>query len=286
MDAPVIIVSAPRSGSTLFFEQARQIPVFWSIGGESHAIFREFPHLRAENAQLDSMALLEAHADPQTKDLFKRLFLLFARDHQGIRYLETPPGARPNQISLLEKTPRNAINIPFLLEVFPRAKFVFLFRDPRENISSLIEAWNVGLRNGSFVTFRNLRGWHLPAWCFLLPRGWRDLKGRSIPDIAAFQWAASNRAIIEGLRGLSRERCHFVNYSDLIADPNQTLSKLAAFSGTVLDPTGLNVGEMALSHSTVSAPRPDKWQRHAPELQALEPVYAPVWQEIQTFVAG
>lgn len=284
--APVIVVSAPRSGSTLLFEQLRKLPNFWSIGGESHAIFREFPHLRAENAQLDSMALTAAHADARTADLLKRLFLLFVRDHTGQRFLETPQDLRPGQICLLEKTPRNALNIPFLLNVFPRARFVFLYRDPRENISSLIEAWTAGLRTGGFVTFRNLPDWHLPAWCFLLPRGWRALQGASIPEIAAFQWAASNAAIIESLRGLERTRWHAMTYADLIADPSATLASIATFSGTDPGAGALQVGDMALSHSTVSPPKADKWQRHASELHDLEPVYGPIWTEIEAFASS
>ena len=39
---PVIIVSAPRAGSTLLFERLMSVDGLWSIGGESHGIFRLF----------------------------------------------------------------------------------------------------------------------------------------------------------------------------------------------------------------------------------------------------
>ncbi len=280
---PVIVVSAPRSGSTLLFEQMRKLSPFWSIGGESHAIFREFPHLRAENAQLDSMALDEHHADPQTVDMMRRLFLLFARDAEGRRYFEHASEARPNAICLVEKTPRNAINIPFLLKVFPRARFVYLMRDPRGNISSLIEAWSAGLKTGGFMTFRQLPSWHLPGWCFLLPRGWREMAGKSVPEIATFQWAASNSAIMAELARLPRSRWHTLSYADFISAPDQVLSDLTEFAGERVKTEDIQTGQMALSYSTVSAPSPEKWKRHEKELTALEPIFAPIWNNMQVF---
>ena len=36
---PVIILSPPRSGSTLLFEALARSPDLWTIGGESHAVF-------------------------------------------------------------------------------------------------------------------------------------------------------------------------------------------------------------------------------------------------------
>ena len=143
-DDPLIIVSVPRAGSTLLFEQLQRIAGFWSIGGESHAIFNAFPHLRAANAAMDSGCLDQSHADPRTCDQMRRCFAFLLGDHQGRRYLRLEP--RPGNIVLLEKTPRNALNIPFLLEVFPRARFVFLHREPPQNIASIIDAWGDGCR--------------------------------------------------------------------------------------------------------------------------------------------
>ena len=61
-----VILSAPRSGSTLLFEQLCKQADVWSIGYETHVIFNLFPHLRFENKALDSGALNAAHADPLT----------------------------------------------------------------------------------------------------------------------------------------------------------------------------------------------------------------------------
>jgi len=280
---PVIILSAPRAGSTLMFEQICRIPPFWSIGGESHAVFREFPHLRASDEALSSMALDARHADPKTADMFRRLFVLLMRDHQGRRFLDRPPQDRPAQVTLVEKTPRNALNIPFLLKIWPRARFVFLHRDPRQNVASLIEAWTVGLRKGRFITFRDLPDWPLPGWCFVLPPGWETLRGRSLAEIAAFQWLACNEAILSGLSELPAERLTVLSYADFMADPGKALLDVCHELGIDGAPAALNIGPMPLSRSTVSQPNPDKWRRFEAEIVPLLPQLTSMQARIDDF---
>ncbi|HEV3471638.1 MAG TPA: sulfotransferase, partial [Actinomycetota bacterium] len=42
---------------------------------------------------------------------------------------------------LLDKTPRNALRVPFVDALFPDARYIYLQRDGRENVNSLINAW-------------------------------------------------------------------------------------------------------------------------------------------------
>ena len=283
---PVILLSAPRSGSTLLYEQLAQLGHFWTIGGESHAVFRAFPALRAENPQLDSMALNETHADEITCDLMRRCFLYFLRNRQGVPYLSLPPQSRPTSVCMLEKTPRNALNIPFLLKVFPKARFIYLRRDPRQTVSSLIEAWTLGLQTGRFVTFRDLPGWPLPGWCFLLPRGWREMSGKSIAEIAAFQWSASNVAIMDGLSALGADRFTTLDYSSLTRDPAAALTHLNQVLGFEFTAPAIQPGTLPLSRTTVSAPNPEKWRRHEAEIEALWPALSQTQTEIEAFCAS
>src|SRR5690606_25461691 len=102
---PLVILSAPRSGSTLLFELMQRMRGAWSIGGESHAIFNAFPHLRAENARLDSGSLGERHADAGTCERMRAAFLFLLKDHTGLRYLDRPPSERAATVRLVEKTP-------------------------------------------------------------------------------------------------------------------------------------------------------------------------------------
>ena len=65
LKSPIIILSAPRSGSTLLFEYLTRLQGTSWIGGESHQVFRHFPQLRVESAAMNSASLNERHADPK-----------------------------------------------------------------------------------------------------------------------------------------------------------------------------------------------------------------------------
>lgn len=284
---PIFIVSAPRSGSTFLFEQLSRVPGFWSIGGESHHVFRLFPGLRAENTRMDSGCLGEKHADRETRKLMKAVFLCLLQDCQGNRFMDIAPGRRPANVLFLEKTPRNALNIPFLLKVFPDARFIYLHRDPRENIASIIEAWKEGLQTGRFVTFADLPGWDRPAWCLLLPPGWRGMKGRSLAEIAAFQWSECNRIVINELQRLHQSRWTSISYRALVENPAGELGCLCRFAGL---PPGTAIpgkqGNLPLSSTTLTPPHPDKWRRHETEINDLLPSLAEVTGLINRFCPG
>jgi len=277
---PVFIVSAPRSGSTALFNLLASNAGFHTIGGESHGVLRAFPTLRAEDADMTSGRLGRSHADANVRRLLPACFLCLLRDHRGKPYPGIAPGQRPVPIRFLEKTPRNALNIPFLLEVFPEARFIFLHRDPRENLASIIEAWRHGLQSGRFVTFRNLPGWDRPAWCFLLPPGWREMTGKSLAEIAAFQWRASNEAIIDDLASLPRMRCIAVAYRQLVANPERTGNELCRFAGIADD---IANRQLPLSRTALSPPHPEKWRKYEAEIDRLMPSISGTCDRIREF---
>src|SRR5204863_2885793 len=149
-ERPIFIVSPPRSGSTLLFETLAQSPDLWTIGSESHGVFESIPAFQPARRGWTSNRLT---ADDVRPALVERLidgFFLRLRDRSGNR-----PAAGAEHLRLLEKTPKNALRVPFLAEAFPDALFVYLYRNPRETISSMLDAW----RSGKFVTYANLPAW-------------------------------------------------------------------------------------------------------------------------------
>lgn len=282
---PVVILSAPRSGSTLLFELMLRMRGAWSIGGESHAIFNAFPQLRAENAALDSGCLDERHADPQTCERMRAAFLFLLRDHTGRRYLDRPPPERPSAVRLIEKTPRNALNVPFLLQLFPGVRFIYLHRDPRAAVASLIEAWILGLQTGRFSTFSDLPGWDRRTWCFLLPPGWRAMAGKSLAETAAFQWSAANTFIVDQLAALGTERWMTVSYESLVSVPSETLRRVAGFAGVEFGQVGSQPVTLPVSRTALTPPHPDKWREHEREIRPLLPQLEPVSARIEALAA-
>ena len=281
---PVIVLSAPRSGSTLLFEQLATIPGFWSIGGESHGVFRAFPGLRAENEGLDSGCLGAAHADEGTAEAFRRCIAFLLRNHLGQPWIGIGREQRPEHVTLVEKTPRNALNVPFLMQVFPDARFVYLYRDARATIASLVEAWRIGLETGRFVTYQDLPGWDRSAWCFLLPRGWQQQVGKTLFEIAAFQWAACTDKLLDDLSRIDDSRCAAVRYEDLVADPGPTVQRLARFAGIDHGALPANSRLPPLSRTTLSPPAPNKWRRWEREIEALAGVFDDTEQRVNRTV--
>ena len=63
----------------------------------------------------------------------------------GARLLDRDGKPPPSKtVRMLEKTPKNSLRIPFLRAVFPQARFIYLYRDVRQTLASMIEAWKSG----------------------------------------------------------------------------------------------------------------------------------------------
>ena len=257
-DRPVFIISPPRSGSTLLFETLAQAREACTIGNESHALIEGVEGLHPGHRQFDSNQLDAAAATPAVAAELRRRFLAAVRDRDG----RAPPHG---PVRLLEKTPKNALRIPFLAKIFPEARFVYLYRDPRQTLSSMIEAW----QSGRFRTYPGLPGWVGMPWSLLLVPGWRGLAGRPLHEIVAAQWKATTCSLLDGLEALPAGRCQALRYDALLADPQAQVARLCAGVGLSWD-RNLDEG-LRLSRFTVSMPSADKWRRHAGLIEPLLP---------------
>ncbi len=267
IERPIIILSAPRAGSTLLFETLAQAAGVYTIGGESHQLIESIAALRPGRGVVATNRLTRKDATTAIVAELRKRFTGRVLDRDG-----QPPPAGAN-IRLLEKTPKNALRVPFLLEVFPDAQFVFLHREPRANLSSMMEAW----RGKGWVTYRQLPGWPGP-WSLLLPPGYERLRDRPLEEIVAFQWQAANETILNDLADVPRERWTTVRYEDLIRNPRSELEKLLGFAGLSMDARFEEYlsKPLPLSRHTKTAPHPDKWQRDSAEIERVMPTIAAV----------
>ncbi|KFN51006.1 sulfotransferase [Arenimonas composti] len=254
-DRPVFIVSPPRSGSTLLFETLAKAPGVYSPGDESHALIEGLAALSPSARGWDSNVLTAADAADGIDEQLRQRFFAALRDRER---RAPAPGAT---IRMLEKTPKNALRIPFLRTLFPDARFIWLYRDPRQVLGSMIDGWS----SGDFVMYPQLPGWSGPPWSFLLTPGWRELAGRPLADIVAGQWDACMRTLLDDLQALPREHWIAVDHADVTADPQAQVQRVAAWAGWQWDrqlgPT------LPLSRYTLTAPAPDKWRRHEAEIE-------------------
>jgi uncharacterized protein (TIGR03032 family) len=274
LDRPVFIVAAPRSGSSMLFELLARSPDVWTIGGESHAVIESLPKLDPARRGFDSNRLTEADADPETVAELQMSFYHRLRDRDG-RLVSAARGP----VRMLEKTPKNALRIAFLAAAFPDARFILLYREPRGNVSSILDAW----RSQKFVTYPELPDWpREEKWSLLLTPGWRKLAATPVPEIAARQWTDANAAILDDLAALAPESWCAISYDEACADPQSTAERLSAWAGWRWDVKL----DAPLPHSrhTLTAPDPEKWRRNEAALAPVLPLTATTAQRAEAAV--
>ena len=262
-ERPAIILSAPRSGSTLLFEALARAPGVYTIGRESHPVIEGWAGLSPRRRGYVSNRLLASDAGNGVAAALRFHFAGQLRDRHGM----PPP---PGPVRFLEKTPKNILRVPFLREVFPDAHFVVLFRDPRAVLSSMMEAW----RSGRFVTYRDLPDWHSLPWSLLLVDGREGVDGKPLEEIVAWQWSRGMSVLLDDLEALPRAAWTALRYEDLLVDPGASIRALCADLALAWD---MEIDELPPSRMTLSAPSADKWKRAQSEIANVMPMIAPVW---------
>ena len=268
--SPVLIVSTPRSGSTLLFETLVRAPGLFSAGGESHTRIEQIADFYPGRRGWTSNRLDAADASPSAVEELSRSFYSMLRDRDG----QAATGA----VRMLEKTPKNALRVPFFDAAWNDTSFVYLYRDVRQTLASMMEAWSTG----RFVTYPRLPDWAGPAWSLLLVPGWRGLSGRRLEEIVAAQWATTTDLLVGDLEALPAKRVTVLDYDDLIARPQEEMERLTRSLGLEWDQ---QLGEtLPRSRYTASPPAKDKWKRLAPVIEAMLPVVETADQRARAFL--
>lgn len=277
-DRPVFIVAAPRSGSSLLFETLAKSPDFRTVGGEAHAFFERFDALNPAHNGWQSNRVGAELATPKLVAMLESVLLTAAQDRDGKL---VPASNAP--FRFLEKTPKNALRIPFLKAAFPDARFIYLYREPRDNVSSIIDAW----KSGKFVTYPQLPGWSPPQphrWSLALTEGWREWVNASLGEVAARQWASVNRTILSDLSTIAANDWCAVDYQEFLENTEAVVKRLCAFSEVGWD-QDLSA-PLPYSRHTLSAPDANKWRRNIDALRAAWMHVEAVAVEARKLVGG
>ncbi|OQW93997.1 MAG: hypothetical protein BWK79_08180 [Beggiatoa sp. IS2] len=275
-EKPLFIVSAPRAGSTLLFETLSQFTELWTIAEESHEIIEGIPEFHPSAKNFSSNRLTAIDTTPILSSLLRERFAQQLQNSTGQAYVNIPIEQRPTHIRFLEKTPKNALRIPLLQSVFPQALFIYLYRNPYENISSLVEGW----RSRRFIAYHRLPEWPHREWSFLLPSDWYSLQESSLVEIATYQWKAANACILDDLQHLPSTAWYAIHYTDFIREPKKAIKAISKFAGLHWSHSmeQLISTSLPVSQLTLSAPAPDKWRKHEQEIAVLLPTLEPVIQ--------
>jgi hypothetical protein len=192
LDKPIFISGCNRGGTTIVADLLSEHPEVRNIGAghsfsEGQYIWRmKFPdrsrHRWAVEPWRSQMRKTAGDATPE--------LVRFFRDRFGAELA--------GRGRFLEKTPANAVRIPFIDACFPDAFFVHVIRDGRDTVCSLM-ARKVALK------------------------------------YAPLQWVGAHTTALGDLAALAPERVTLVHYEELLAEPTRLLCEIAARSRLAAD---------------------------------------------------
>jgi sulfotransferase family protein len=161
---------------------------------------------------------------------------------------------------------------------------VFLVRDGRDNINSLINAW----RSPRYRTYELPEPHSIPGadprwWKFVLYRGWReDLKG-PLERVCARQWMASNDHIHAAVQDIPQVRRTQVRYETLVDSPAEEIGRVLDFLD-VKKEEGLMSKARSLKETpinVVTPPERGKWRHENPsEIEVIMPLIRPTMERL------
>jgi len=272
MPDPVFVLGCSRSGTTVTFETLAATPQFRSLGVEIPEFWNGL------YGPLNNGWLSEAAGAEQARPEHR---------HAALRYFYQ----RLGRGQVLDKTCINTLRVPYLHVLFPKARYVFIQRDGRDNISSMIDGWRLGRTDGSFhlsqffgpfpepvaINHGEFREWH-----FFLPPGWRDYNRASLEEVCAFQWISANRLALEGKRLIPPENWIQLRYEDLFERPVEMFREAFERLGVPFDDTLRRRCEHLAPTSIVKGkPKKQKWKDHNPEaIERILPMIRPMMEEL------
>jgi hypothetical protein len=269
MPDPVFVIGCSRSGTTVTFETLAasghflhfdyELPQFWNSLHGPHSTGWASEAAGAEDARAD-------HRE------------------QALAYYYAHLGAGP----VLDKTCINTLRVGYLHALFPKARFVFIQRDGRDNVSSMMDGWRLGRADGGFGLEKFLgpspdpvaiNGGEFREWHFFLPPGWRTYNQASLEEVCAFQWVSANRLAFEAARHIPPDQWIGLRYEELFTRPvemfRETCERLDIPFTEALKARCAGLGEHPTS-VVKGRPQQQKWKQHNPEAIArILPIIAP-----------
>jgi hypothetical protein len=268
---PVFVVGCSRSGTTVTYETIAMSPRLLSFGHEIPEFWDSLwgPH----HNHWESEAAGAEHALPAHRDAAQRYF--FQRLGLG---------------RVLDKTCINVMRVPYLYALFPNARFVYIHRDGRDNVSSLMDGW---LHDGHFALGKLLGPFPCPVaidggafheWSFFLPPGWRDYNDAPLEEVCALQWLAANRCALDASRQLPAEQWIRLRYEDIFDRPlamfREVFERLELPFDDAIERRCATLDARPTS-IVKGAPKREKWKaQHAAKIERILPRIQPMMVEL------
>ena len=268
---PIFVIGCSRSGTTVTYETIAATPGLLAFGYEIPQFWDALWGPRTNH--WESEAAGAEHAQPAHGAAAQRHF--YARLGVG---------------QVVEKTCINVMRVPYLLRLFPEARFVFIHRDGRDNISSMIDGWrhdgHFGLTKflGPFPCEVGINDGEFRDWSFFLPPGWRDYNHARLEDVCAFQWLSANRMAMDAGRSVPPEQWIRLRYEDIFDRPVEMFREVFARLGLPFDDAMRDrcakLGQLPTS-IVKGKPAKEKWKQSNPEaIERILPTIRPLMAEL------
>ncbi|MEM8906706.1 MAG: sulfotransferase [Bacteroidota bacterium] len=227
----IILIGPARSGTKILRDTIATHPQINKVGYDINFIWKKY------NEQVPHDALQADQASPQ--------LIRFVR-----KYFKKQAGTAP---MVIEKTVSNTLRIPFVLRVFPNAKFVFLYRDGRDAVESVRRQWGTApgakylIQKFLSVPFLDVIPYVIKyaidliriklkwkttedyVWGVKYPGYEKDLQTKSTLDFCAHQWKHCIEAMQKDQHHIDNSQMRTVHYEDFVTNPKKVLSDLATF---------------------------------------------------------
>ena len=253
---PIFILGAPRSGTSMIFRLLSAHPELGSLGREGHDMWRKFHHPRRNGWNSDVLGRGQVVAG-EREFIRRYLYMHFDQDR------------------FVEKTPENCLRIAYLQELYPDAVFVFVKRDPREVMSSMLNGWRhpMGRFRSYFVPEKlEIPGYNHPhQWCFALIENWRDFKTQTLSRIVVEQWKQTIHGVLAGRQLIDSKQWIELSLDEFTADPREEMSGLLAKLGLSTDDKLLDLANENIVINAMVESTPGDWQINASELMEVLP---------------
>ncbi len=247
---PVFVIGCSRAGTTLVYKTLSESTHLGSLHKETHDFWASL-HPPAKRAW-DSHAIPPEAACEEDKRKVARLFYC----HTG-------------KLRFVDKNNQNGLSVPYLNALFPEAFFVYVKRNPGDNIHSLIEGWKrpevFGLWAEHLPAEVKIEGGRFKRWCFFLPPGWRGYVDASIEEVCALQYRTMNAAILEAKSQVAKDHWCEVFYEAILADPTAAFAEVCTAIDVPFDEHLRRHCESVLAqpYNAFSAIGKDKWRTSA-----------------------
>jgi len=262
---PVIVVGCSRAGTTLVYKTLSESYEIGSLQRETHDWWTGLHPLAEKN--WDTHALDAGDVRAADRDTVSRYFYTWTGQHRWV-----------------DKNNQNGLCVPYLHALFPDAVFVYVKRSPGDNLNSLIEGWK---KPEEFATWSSalpatvaVEDGTLTQWCFFLADGWRDYVNAPVEAVAAFQYGAINRAILDAKESIPAGQWVEVFYEDFLRDPVATFRRVFEGCGLALDMRlQAHCAEVLdIPYNAFSEIRLDKWKdgRNRDRIERVLPQVAEV----------